>query len=135
MDFQEALALQPLWVQLWSWWMIAVTLAAATAALIQPGVRREGAAILLLNVGAGLVGAWIFQSLGFVRLIGLGHLLFWTPLAYLLWRRLAGAGSAKPAPVPARWLLWALLATILLSLPIDLVDAARYLLGERAPRP
>jgi len=130
MSFNEALAQQPDWVQIWSYWITAIVFAAALVALIQPGARRLGAAIVILTALTSALTYWIFLELGFVRLLGLGHLVFWTPLVVILWRGLRGSA---PPPAPARWLLWGCLATVAVSLGFDLVDTIRYLLGERAP--
>ena len=130
MSFNEALAQQPQWVQIWSFWIMAIVFAAAIVSLIQRGARRLGVAILALTALTSALSYWIFLELGFVRLIGLGHLVFWTPLVVILWRALR---SPALPPTPARWLLWACLATLTVSLGFDLVDTIRYLMGERAP--
>lgn len=71
----------------------------------------------------------IFKTLGFVRLLGLGHLIAWPPLLLWLWPRLEGV---PPATALSQWLL-ALAAINLVSLVIDAIDLVRYLRGERAP--
>lgn len=71
----------------------------------------------------------IFKTLGFVRLLGLGHLVAWPPLLLWLWPRLEGVA---PATALSQWLL-ALVAINLVSLVIDAIDLVRYLRGERAP--
>ncbi len=64
-----------------------------------------------------------------MRLLGLSHVLWWTPLFVWLLPQLM---RQRPAGVFGLWLI-ALSASNLISLAIDYVDVIRYLLGERAP--
>ncbi len=129
MSFQDAILAQPLWLQIWVYWMAGINLAAIPLLLIGRSTRKDAVVVAILNLGSALLAGYIFDQHGWIRLLGLGHLIFWTPLAIYLWRRLARG----PVPQPYRAIMLALLATLLVSLPIDAVDAIRYLLGERAP--
>jgi hypothetical protein len=70
----------------------------------------------------------LFGLTGFNRLLGLSHVLWWTPLLVYLARQ-------RPRLVAhttfSRW-VGILLATIALSLILDYLDVARYLFGDRA---
>ncbi len=89
----------------------------------------EGKVVLAAFAFGTAVQMVIFSARGFVRLLGVGHVL-WGPMAYWLSTRLAAA------PQGSLFRYW-LLATIVLvsvSLVIDAVDVIRYVRGERKPQ-
>lgn len=113
----------PLWVQIWVNFMglIVFWLAAFFSF-----VRVEARWTLAATIGAVIVMLVLISHLGYGRHLGLGHVIFWTPLAIYLWKRrelwnVRGSWSGK-------WIA-ALFATISISLVIDYVDVARYLLN------
>lgn len=128
----DAIAAGPAWLQGWVLILVVVHLAAVLFLLRRDGsrwrVRLEPVAILASFVLAGLFMAWLYNQVGYVRLLGLAHLLFWTP-AYM-WvltrRRAIGAGS----PFGKYVHVYLLIAGI--SLVIDLIDVIRYMLGDGA---
>ncbi len=70
---------------------------------------------------------------GYNRLLGLFHVVCWTPLLIYLWknrprenRDASGAAALYP-----RWLR-TLFITDLASLAVDYIDVLRYLLGHRS---
>lgn len=84
-------------------------------------------------VGSGLYGGSLFDYVGyyvkrgFVRLLGLGHLIAWVP--QIVWY-IQMVGDA------AVWFRYWLISIIIvngLSLVIDFVDVVRYSLGDRQP--
>ena len=88
----------------------------------------EGQAVLIAGFVSMLMQVAIFANLGYVKLLGLGHLP-WVPLLiWLVWRLQDG----WPDSFFEGW-LWVLIALNGISLVIDTFDVARYLLGERAP--
>lgn len=90
--------------------------------------RLEAQIILVSAMMGGAVMLIIFSKHGFVRLLGLGH-VFWIPLLGWLWMRLPAI------PMDTLFGEWILSVMVLnfISLVIDAIDVARYLLGERAP--
>jgi len=76
-----------------------------------------------------LVMLWIHSTLGFVKLLGLGHVLFWTPVVILIWRKL----STTSLPVLFKAVLWILMLTMVAALAFDYVDVLRWVFGNRAP--
>ncbi len=80
-----------------------------------------------MMASAGLM-MFIFAHKGFVRLLGLGHIL-WIPLIFWLWGRM---DFETPFTGLDRWVL-SVIALSGLSLVIDAADVIRYLRGERAP--
>ena len=72
---------------------------------------------------------FLYQQLGYVKLLGLAHIVAWTPLAIHLWFKLRSPHVTR-AP---RIIIGVVLATIMFSLVFDYVDAARYIAGDRTP--
>ncbi len=70
----------------------------------------------------------IFSAKGFVRLLGIGHVV-WVPMVAWLWTRLEGV----PAGSLFRYWLLATIVLVSLSVLIDAIDVIRYLRGERDP--
>ena len=75
----------------------------------------------------GLMTA-IFAAKGFVRLLGIGHIL-WVPMVPWLWIRLDQVGPGEPI---GYWIT-AVIILDSISLIIDGIDVLRYLKGERQP--
>ncbi len=127
MTFGEALATQPDWVRLWVGWLNIAVIGAVAICLLRRRTWPEAGAILAANALMVPSMLWLYGQVGFVRLLGLPHLVFWTPmLAVVLWRL-----RRAPPPGPQRHVLWLFAATIAVSLAFDATDVARYLLGER----
>ncbi len=113
----------PLWVQIWVNFMGVVVF---WLPLVFAYKRVEARWTLLATLCAVIVMLVLVTNLGYGRHLGLGHVLFWTPLAVYLWKRksswnVGGSWSGK-------WIL-VLFVTITASLVIDYIDVARYLLN------
>ncbi len=84
-------------------------------------------------LGAALIGfviqIAIFSTQGFVRLLGIGHVL-WVPMVFWLWSRL------DLAPPDSFFQSWLIIVVVLntISLIIDATDVIRYWNGERDPQ-
>jgi len=128
MSFEEAIATQPQWVQYWLNWMGLVIVATFATLLFSKTTRRDSVIILATMVAAYFSMIWLYQQLGFVRLLGVVHVILWTPLAIYLWNRLKN----PEITTPFRQIIWLFLATITVSLMFDFADVVRYVLGERA---
>jgi len=115
----------PAWVKIWVNVMVAVL-----AIAIPFSFAHREARWMLLGIVLGMAGTLIAYSLfGFTRLLGLGHLIFWTPtLLYMLTVRGRGYHART---LFAKWILIAILV-IGVSLAFDFVDLLRWILGERA---
>ena len=112
----------PLWLQAWIAWMGLVNF---TAVLFLRRVEARWA--LAAFAGAGIFMSILVELNGFNRLLGLGHVVFWTPLVVYLARR---RWHLERDGTFSRWVT-VLLATNTLSLVVDYVDVIRYLLGDR----
>ncbi len=70
----------------------------------------------------------LFGTFGYVRLLGLSHILVWTPLlVYLLKKR-----QPFKDENPAGKYLYLFMAVIIISLVFDYVDLVRYFMGDTA---
>lgn len=130
-SLSEAIALQPSWLLVW----IGILVVTNLAALLFVVGRRDGkwlfrpeaAAILIAFFAAGALMEYLYALHGYVRLLGLAHLVFWTPVyAWIYFSR------RKRHP-PSRSLFGKYLVLYLvingLSLVIDAVDVVRYFIG------
>lgn len=127
MSFEEAITTQPSWVQWWINWMSIVIVGSMIALLFSRATRRDSAVILITSLAVFFLMMWLYQQIGFVRLLGLVHVVIWTPLAIYFWKRLKNPAITAPF----RQVIWVFLATIVVSLMFDYADVIRYLLGER----
>ena len=80
----EAIATEPTWLQGWLFVLGGVQLLAILF-LVTRGqgrwrVRPEPVAILLSLPLAAVSMEWLYAQVGFVRLLGLAHLVYWTPV-------------------------------------------------------
>ncbi len=112
----------PLWLQAWIAWMGIVN-AAAIVFLRHVQARWALAAFL----GAALFMETLYRLNGFNRLLGLAHVVFWTPaVVYLVRQR----PRLEPGSALRVWVT-ILLVTNISSLVVDYTDVVRYLLGDR----
>ncbi|NVK12997.1 MAG: hypothetical protein HWE35_02350 [Rhodobacteraceae bacterium] len=127
MTLDEAIATQPLWVQIWVNILFLGAFVLPLALLFwQPG-RLAGLVTVAASVLAGVGVYWLYGKLGYVRLLGLPHVILWTPLVFWLWRQ----RMRVDMPVWPQRIILLVCAVIAVSLMFDYVDVARYLLGER----
>lgn len=129
MTLSEAVATQSPALRLWVLWLTVVIVAAPPILLVFRQSRRDGVVMLVASAGTLVFMQLLYAQVGFVRLLGLPHVLIWTPLAVYLGLRLR-KGRLTGLP---RVTAWVALLTILISLAFDYVDVARWILGERAP--
>jgi len=124
MTVNEIFAATPIWVMAWMAIMGLVMTAAVPFA-----VKDWRARITILAMIGNLIfmGA-LLSRFGYTRILGLAHVVFWTPLLAYLWK----TRKAYPERIwTGRWVK-AAIAIIFISLLFDYSDIARYLLGDRA---
>ena len=116
----------------WPWWIWVGLLGIVNmvAPLFFLG-SLEARVVLAGMLTGAVVQMLIVGRLGFVRLLGIGHIVAWLPMLLWLVPRLSNLDSATPF---GRW-LFAVVVLDLASLAIDLVDVGRYLAGDRQPAP
>jgi len=115
------------WMAAWLYWM-AFAIAVTPTVLIFSKDTRLDAVIVFVANAAMLVGmAWLYELVGYVRLLGIVHVVLWTPLLiYLVLRAKNG-----DMPTICRAVMWMFAATLTISLVFDYTDTIRYFLGER----
>mgnify|MGYP006919624262 FL=1 len=127
MTFDQAIALQPAWLGYWLNWLLFGAFILPFALLIWRQSRVAGLATIIASAAGAFAVNWLFDRMGYVKLLGLPHIIVWTPLAWYLFIQM------RRADMP-RWpkrIIVVVLATILISLAFDYADVLRYALGER----
>lgn len=115
----EGILDQPAWLLAWIGWMVAVN----TACLFFLK-RIEARWVLAAWIANAVFMTALCELNGYNRLLGLSHLVFWTPLVIYLFRRRAGFGDLGLA---GGW-LWTVILTNSASLVVDVIDVIRYFL-------
>ena len=126
--FNEAMfTLASGWMTVWLYWMSFAIIVTPLVLVFSKATRLDAVIVLLTNI-AMLVGmGWVYEQIGYVRLMGIVHVILWTPLfIYLLLRAKNGE-----MPLLCRLIIWMFVGTLAVSLVFDYTDAVRYLLGER----
>jgi hypothetical protein len=109
--------------RLWCVWLVGVN-----AACLLFITHIEAQAVLAVTGVAVVAQTLIYRRNGFTRILGTAHIL-WIPMFAWLATR---TETIAREPVLANWLLL-LLATNMVSIVVDTIDAARFIRGERAP--
>ncbi|QJB69170.1 hypothetical protein [Parasphingorhabdus halotolerans] len=126
----EAIAMQPLWLKSWMYLLGAINLASIFFVLKRVDgkwrLRLEAIAILISFFAAGAFMEWLYAQYGYVRLLGLAHLIFWTPAYAWIFRKRKQLVAS--APVFGKYIL-AYLVINGISLIIDSIDVVRYFTG------
>lgn len=124
--FEADIARGPLWVQYWLNYMGLVLMLAFPFAFVRAEARW--AVLVVLLTLPSMVA--LHHAMGYVRLLGVVHVVIWTPFVIYLWRR-RNEWRVKET-ISGKWIL-VLFLTMIVSLAFDYADVARWLIGERAP--
>ncbi|MBV1885595.1 MAG: hypothetical protein KUG61_00835 [Parvibaculaceae bacterium] len=114
---------QPPAIVYWVFWLMAINTASILFIIHRVEARWTLAAWLLNGM---LIMPYLYDQFGFVRLLGLAHIVVWTPLLLYLYRR----RETFKLPSLTGIYFWLLMATNAVSLGFDYVDLARYFLGD-----
>lgn len=120
-DMMSLIAQEPLWLKSWVYWMIFIN----SISILFAFTRNEAHWVLTAWLANLLTMPMLFDAVGYVRLLGLPHIVFWTPLVIYLWMKRWSFSSTW-----AGRYLWVVMATNGASLVIDYIDVARYLAGD-----
>ncbi len=128
----DATATEPAWLQSW----VILLGVGPLGALLFVAHRRDGRwavrpepfAILGSFFAAAALMDWLYGQVGYVRLLGLAHLVFWTPAWVWVLSRRAEIGAAGAFGKYLHFYL----AIAGASLAIDAIDVVRHLLGDGA---
>lgn len=124
MTLNDFILQEPIWLRSWLFWLMFIN----TASVIFAFTRKEAHWVLTAWLANLLFMPMLFAEFGYTRILGLSHIVFWTPLLVYLWRRRA---EIELRSVSGAY-LWALFVSDGLSLVIDYIDLARYLAGDGA---
>lgn len=114
---------EPMWLQLWVFWMMILN----TLSIVF--VKHMGGRVTLACwIGNVILMSVLFDTFGYTRLLGISHVVFWTPLVIYLVRSWP---SIKDQGIYTRWVLM-LLVTNCASLVIDYIDVIRWAIGDGA---
>ena len=126
----EAIGAGPAWLRGWVGLLIASHVGALAFVVWRDDqgfhFRAECVAIFASFIAAAVFMGWLHDNHGYVRLLGLAHLVFWTPVYLWMLSKRSDIGTAS-------WYgryVHAYLAIAGLSLVIDLIDVIRYALGD-----
>lgn len=111
----------------WPLWLAVMAAVNLVGGLVFIGTIEGKLVVASVMLGV-LIQVAIYGRLGFVRLLGIGHIA-WLPLVPWLLTRLDAAG---PPSVFGYWIA-AVIVIDSISLVIDAVDVTRYLRGDRKP--
>lgn len=118
----EYVALQPLWLQIWLIVLVGINLAALLFVLKDWRPRI----IVLAFVLVALIMGPMFAKFGYTRILGLVHVIVWTPLMAYLWK----TRKTYPAHIWTNRYVYVFMLIVGISLVVDYVDVVRYLLGD-----
>jgi len=88
MSFEDAIALLPVWVLYWINFIVAVPMVSVIIFLFSKATGFDALVTLPLTASAFGTTALLYSQFGMIRLFGLGHFIFWTPLVIYLAKRL-----------------------------------------------
>lgn len=129
LSFNEAIAAQPAWVGLWLNVLLLGAFVAPLTLLIWKSTRRAGLITFVASALSGVAIQLMYNAMGYVKLLGLPHIIAWVPVIYLL----LGVRKQDATPNIARWIIVGIVAAMGISLVFDVTDVVRYVLGERDP--
>jgi hypothetical protein len=114
-------------IRFWFYWLGYVIVATPVILAFSEATRRDALIVLLTNISVIVAMGWLYRQIGYVRLLGIVHVILWTPLFVYLFSR-AKNGEMTLA---FRLVIWLFVATLAVSLAFDYIDVVRYLSGER----
>jgi len=128
MTLQESIALQPTWVAWWVNWLFFAAYLLPLTLLPSRKHRVWGLVIVGTSLIAALGIEWLYDEFGYVKLLGLPHVVLWTPLATAMLVALKRQKISRGWPMLVFLIV---LGSLLVSLAFDYFDVVRYWLGER----
>ena len=126
--FNEAMfSLASGWMIVWLYWMSFAITVTPLVPIFSKATRLDAVIVFLTNLAMFVGMSWVYDQMGYVRLMGIVHVILWTPLFIYLFLR----AKNGEMPLLCRLTIWMFAATLAVSLAFDYTDTVRYLLGER----
>lgn len=124
MTMNEHMMAQPLWLVIWISILVGLHIVAIPLAFKD---WRPRIMVIVMILNAAFMSA-LFSKYGYTRILGLSHIIFWTPLLAYLWT----SRNAHPERVWTGRFIKLGMLIILISLLVDYADVIRFVLGDRA---
>ena len=124
MDLMNNILVQPLPIIIW----VFVLMLMNTLSIVFLK-RVEARWVLAAWISNGIFMPVLLSQFGYTRILGLSHVVFWTPLLIYLWTRRKNWNVS--GSLAGKWLL-GLFIVNMMSLFVDYLDVIRYLLGDHA---
>ena len=115
------------WMIAWLYWMSFAITVTPLVLIFSKATWLDAVIVFLTNLAMFVGMSWLYDQMGYVRLMGIVHVILWTPLFIYLFLR----AKNGEMPLLCRLIMWMFAATLAVSLVFDYTDAVRYLLGER----
>lgn len=130
MTFDEAVATYaPAWVGIWLNVLLLGAIVLPLSLFIWKSTRLTALFVVLAGAFSVAGVMTLYDQLGYVKLLGLPHIIAWTPLVIHMWFKMKSP-DVNFAP---RVIMGIAIATMTISLAFDYVDTIRYIAGERTP--
>ncbi|MEM7546698.1 MAG: hypothetical protein AAF367_14280 [Pseudomonadota bacterium] len=130
MSFEEAIAQQPAWIGVWLNVLLVGAFVLPLVLIIWRRSRLIGIVLPIVSVAGAVATSALYDAMGYVKLLGLPHIIVWTPA--LIW--LVTLIRRPDMPRWPRRIMVVIAIVIGVSLAFDYVDVIRYTLGERMPQ-
>jgi len=124
MTMNDYMMASPTWVVIWMGIMGLLHIVAIPLAFKD---WRPRWMVIVMAINMVFMGG-LFHKYGYTRILGLSHVIFWTPLLAYLWK----SRNKNPERKITGIFVKCAIAIIFISLLFDYTDVVRYLLGDRA---
>lgn len=130
MTLNEAMAeFGPSWLRVWLPLLMLGGFIAPFALIFWRQTRMIGIIALVTSLIAAIAIDYMYKQMGYVKLLGLPHIIMWTPLiVYLIIQNRRHDFAVWPKRI-----LSFIIVIIGVSLVFDYVDAVRYFMGNTLP--
>ena len=124
MSLHEHMMASPTWVVIWMGIMGLLHIVALPLAIKD---WRPRIMVIVMMVNLVFMNGLLYKF-GYTRILGLSHVIFWTPLLAYLWK----TRNKNPERKWTGRFVKLSIAIIIVSLLFDYTDVVRYMLGDRA---
>ena len=124
-NFMDEIKNGPTWIYVWLNFLSIVLM----ASVFFVTSRREARWVLISFAFVFPTMILFYSHFGMQKILGIVHVVYWTPLLIWLWRRRSTWQVSET--LSGKWIALAF-AVITVSLAFDYTDVIRWLLGERS---
>ena len=129
MTLNEAMAAYgPEWLNIWLPVLFGGAFILPAALLIWKSTRITAVICLVASFVGGFATSLLYTKMGYVKLLGLPHIVVWTPLLIFLVYKI----RSPEVPRLAKLVMCIISAVIVVSLMFDYLDVIKYIMGDRA---